>query len=255
MLNCLNELKFSTTHSQNRIKKAYLLLGENLVNKIIGFVFFLLGANRLRIAEKINIPQGTFLSLLTRIDNIGISAFGDRRSKTSFQIQQPKPQPISISLKKDDQNLHVTFNNENNALNIPINNSLQSKVILLTFLNSGLLSLKEVSQALGLSTVRTRQLGIKLHHEDVHSLIDKRKGQLKDYIYTPEIKAEIIQQFAANTITGRSTSSQAISDQLNSEHNLKLSDRSVRLHIQKLGLHKILTSLPKQVNKLKKNSN
>jgi hypothetical protein len=255
MLNCLNELKFSNTHSQNRIKKAYCLLGEKLVNKIIGFVFFLLGANRMRIAEKINIPQGTFLSLLTRIDNIGISAFGDRRSQASFQIQQPKPQRISISLKKDDQNLHVTFNNENKALIIPINNSLQSKVILLTFLNSGLLSLKDVSQALGFSTVRTRQLCTKLHHEDAHSLIDKRKGQLKDYVYTPEIKAEIIQQFAANAITGRSTSSQAISDQLNSEHHLKLSDRSVRLQIQKLGLHKILKSLPKQVNKLKKNSN
>ena len=42
-------------------------------------------------------------ALLTRIDNIGISAFGDRRSQASFQIQQPKPQTITISLKKDDQ--------------------------------------------------------------------------------------------------------------------------------------------------------
>ena len=92
VLNCLDELTFSKTHSENRLKKAYSLLGENLINKIIGFTFFLLGANRKQIAEKINIPIGTFLSFLTRINNIGISAFGDRRSSTSFQLKQAKSQ-------------------------------------------------------------------------------------------------------------------------------------------------------------------
>ncbi len=52
MLNCLDELVFSKVHSENRIKKAYNLLGENVVNKIIGFTLFLLGANREKIAKK-----------------------------------------------------------------------------------------------------------------------------------------------------------------------------------------------------------
>lgn len=254
MLNCLDELTFSKTHSENRLKKAYNLLGENLVNKIIGFALFLLGANRERIAEKINIPIGTFLSFLTRIDNIGIAAFGDRRNSTSFQVKQTKSQKLCISLKKEKNNFNIIFNNDDKIINLPISNSLQSKVVLLTFLKNGLLSLKQVSQSLNFSTVHTRQLCTKLHNEDAHSLIDKRKGQLKDYTYTSDIKAEIIKQFTVNAVTGASISSQTISKQLNDEHNFKLSDRSVRSHIEKLGLHKIAKSLSLEVNKLKKNS-
>jgi len=254
MLNCLDELTFSKAHSENRLNKAYILLGENIVNKIIGFTLFLLGASRKQIAEKINIPIGTFLSFLTRMDNIGISAFGDRRSSTSFQPKQAKSQKLTISLKKDKNNFNILFNIDNNIINLPINNSLQSKVVLLTFLKNGLFSLKEVSQALNFSTVHTRQLCTKLHNEDVHSLIDKRKGQLKDHTYTADIKAEIIKKFTVNAITGNSISSQTISNQLNDEYNLKLSDRSVRLHIQKLGLHKIAKSLIIEVSSLKKNS-
>ena len=214
MLNCLDELAFSKAHSENRIKKAYNLLGENVVNKIIGFALFLLGANREKIAEKINIPTGTFLSFLTRIDNIGISAFGDRRSSTSFQVKQTKSQKLCVSLKKEENNFSIQFNNDDKIIDLPINNSLQVKVVLLTFCKNGFLSLKEVSQSLNFSTVHTRQLCEKLYSEDAHSLIDKRKGQLKDYTYTPDIKAEIIKQFAVNAVTGASTSSQIISKQL-----------------------------------------
>ena len=181
MLNCLDELTFSTTHSEHRLKKAYNLLGENLVNKIIGFALFLLGVSRERIAEKINIPIGTFLSFLTRIDNIGIAAFGDRRSSTSFQVKQTKSQQLSISLKKEKNNFNIIFNNDDKIINLPISNSLQSKVVLLTFLKNGLLSIKEVSQALNFSTVHTRQLCTKLHNEDAQSLIDKRKGQWEQF--------------------------------------------------------------------------
>ena len=136
MLNCLDELTFSKAHSEKRIKKAYNLLGKNLVNKIIGFTLFLLGANREQIAKKINIPIGTFLSFLTRLDNIGISAFGDRRSSTSFQVSQPKSQKLCMSLKMEANNFSIQFNNEEKTIDIPINNSLQMKVVLLTFLKN-----------------------------------------------------------------------------------------------------------------------
>ncbi len=140
------------------------------------------------------------------------------------------------------------------TIDLPINNSLQAKVVLLTFLKNGLLSLAEVSQSLNFSTVHTRQLCEKLYSEDAHSLIDKRKGQLKDYTYTSDIKSKIIKQFTVNAVTGASTSSQIISQQLNDKHNLKLSDRSVRSHIRKLGLHKIAKSLSLEVTKVKKSS-
>lgn len=254
MLNCLDELKFSQTHSDNRIEKAYTLFGENFVNKIIGFVFFLLGANRKQIAKHINIPLGTFLSFLTRIDKIGLLAFGDRRSLGSFQVKQSKSQKFNVMLKEDENNFKIFLNDDDSPLSLPKTNSLQCKIILLTFLDNGLLSLKEVSHALNFSTVHTRQLCAKLHNQDAYSLIDKRKGQLMDYTYTPEIKAEVIKQFAVNVVTGGSISSKNISKQLNDKHSLRLSDRSVRFHMNKLGLLKIAKSLSVEIENLKKTS-
>ncbi|OGM11803.1 hypothetical protein A2Z22_02465 [Candidatus Woesebacteria bacterium RBG_16_34_12] len=251
MLNYLDELKFSNTHSENRIEKAYSLLGENLVNKIIGFVFFLLGANREQIAKNIDIPLGTFLSFLTRIDKIGIFAFGDRRSSTSLQVKQSTLPKLDILLQEEENNFIIMLNDDE-SIRFPKRNSLQCKIILLTFLDNGLLSLKEVSQALNFSTVHTRQLCTKLHNQDAFSLIDKRKGQLIDYAYTPDIKAEMIKQFTVNVVTGGSLSSKDISKQLNDKHDLRLSDRSVRFHMNKLGLHKIAKSLSIEIENLKK---
>jgi predicted RND superfamily exporter protein len=91
-----------------------------------------------------------------------------------------------------------------------------------------------------------------MHQADVYSLIDKRKGQIQDYRFTPEIKAELIQQVAANAITGKPTSSRAVSEQINQRCNLVLPDRTVRLHMKKLGLPKISKTLPTLVEDLKK---
>lgn len=83
-------------------------------------------------------------------------------------------------------------------------------------------------------------------------MIDKRKGQIQDYRFTPEIKAELIQQVTANAITGKRTSSRVISEQINERCGLNLPDRSIRLHMKKLGLLTIAKSLPALVDTLKK---
>lgn len=143
---------------------------------------------------------------------------------------------------------------ERGVISIPRQNRLQCKTILLTFVNNGLLTAEEVADILKLSERHTRDLETKLNEGDVYALIDKRQGQLQDYRFTPEIKAELIQQVAANAITGTSTSSRAISQQIKERCNLVLPDRSVRLHMNKLGLPKLSHSLPALVEAFKKNS-
>ena len=85
-------------------------------------------------------------------------------------------------------------------------------------------------------------------------LIDKRQGQQRDYAVTAEIKAELIQQFAFNAITGKATSSQQLCQQVNEACGSDITDRSLRLHINKLGLSTIKNSLCKMVDEFKKNS-
>jgi hypothetical protein len=244
-------LSFSKYHSDKRLEKAYESSGVNIIKRIVGFTLFLLGAKREDIAQYLQIPMGTFLSFLTRTDRYGLLAFEDRRKSPSIKVVKTEA-PLKISLCVTEQNVIIQLSNNNQSIIIPRKNLLQCKVVLLTFLNSGLLSAKEVSEVLGFSVRHTRDLNTKMHDEDAYCLIDKRKGHLQDHRFTPEVKAELIQQVAANAVTGKPTSSRVISKQINERCNLTLPDRSIRLHMKKLGLPKISKFLPALVQDLKK---
>jgi hypothetical protein len=125
----------------------------------------------------------------------------------------------------------------------------------LSLLNADLLSTPEVATALGLSCGHCRELAGKLSSDDVvDALVDKRQGQQQDYRVGPEKKAEIIQQFAARAVTGQSTSSDVLAQVVNADSEMTLSPRTVRWHMEKLGLERIKKTLPELVRTLKKNS-
>lgn len=250
MLNCPLSLAFSPTFREKRLKKACDLLGSAVVKRLVGFVLFLLGANREDVARFIHMPFGTFLSLLMRIDAIGLSGFEDRRRNSSAP-QEPR-QPLAVTLRVNDRIMCLDSGAGHENIDIRPENSLQAKVVLLTFLDNGLLSSKDTAEALGLSQRHTRELNTRLREHDACALIDRRAGQLTDYQFTPQIKAEIVQQFAANAISGAKTSSRVIAEQIAQRCGLQLSDRSLRLHMRKLGLFYIVHSLPQLVETVKK---
>ena len=100
-----------------------------------------------------------------------------------------------------------------------------------------------------------RELARKLASRDVDEvLVDKRQGLKQDYLFTPEVKSELIQQFALNAVSGRPTSSRAIAEDLEKRCSIELSPRSVRLHLGKLGLSRIADSLPELIALGKKTS-
>jgi hypothetical protein len=68
------------------------------------------------------------------------------------------------------------------------------------------------------------------------------------------VKAELIQHFAARAVTGYSTSSQALTKIINDAKKTTISPRTVRWHMNKLGLMKIKKTLPELVKILKKTS-
>ena len=62
-----------------------------------------------------------------------------------------------------------------------------------------MISRKVVAEALDCSCGNTDILLNKMRVDDISALVDKRKGQQKDYIFTPEIKSELIVQFSLNS--------------------------------------------------------
>ena len=251
MLNCPTSLTYSATHSHKRFEKASKIFGVTILKRIIGFALFLLGANRREIADFLNIPYGTFLSFLTRMEKFGLPAFDDRRKNDPVEIR-PSPAWLEISLGNQEKSLCIQFDRSHTPLVIPETNALQTKLLLLTFVHNQLLSAEDVSRILGCSPRHVRELSHRIDERDVQALLDHRKGQLSDYRFTPAIKAELIQQFAANAITGNPVSSRALSDSLQQRCHLLLSDRSIRHHVNKLGLSTIRNSLPALVEDLKK---
>ncbi len=141
----------------------------------------------------------------------------------------------------------------------PIANTSGQFILLKTilensFMNSGFLSVKEVSEQLSISERHVRDLNKNLRDGDAEALLDKRRGQQTEYAFNENVKAEIIQQFVVNLINRKSTVSSKITQQVNEACRTALSERAMRQHLSKLGLHTIKESLPKLLEDLKKNS-
>jgi hypothetical protein len=246
-------LSFSQKLSHQRLSHAENLLGRKIVNKILAYALFLLGVNRSTISSLLNIPQGSIRSLMLAIKNRGLAGFEDQRTKSSF-FKPPPPEKIRPILKTEDAYLNVDFNIGNFLLRIPESNLVQKRVILLSFLNSGLLKRNEVADALHLSLDRTGKLARKLEQEDVNGILDQRQGQKQDYCFTPEIKAELIQQFVIEAVAQRPTGSEQLAKQLKERCQLTLSAGSILSHLSKLGLPSIKDSLTEHLAELKNKS-
>lgn len=256
MINYHN-LKFSNHYSNQRITLLNKIIGEKTVKKIIAFALYLLGGSRKSVAESLEIPYDTFKSFTERIEQEGLSAFFDRRAKRyslpeSKQRADQKIQKVVVNFQ--DNYLYVNWESGGNLFKIPSDNSIQIKTILLTLLDNKLISRKTVSELLDYTPAHIQRLNQKLKNNNVGLFIDQRQGQQKNYIFNPEIQAEMFQQYIANLVTGRSVSSQILSENLKERYNIELSARTIRYHLNKSGLSKIKKTLPQLIESLKKNS-
>lgn len=196
----------------------------------------------------------TVKSFLRTVQQHGLPALEDRRRGTSsFLPEANAPSTTKVKVYEQGDWVVVDFGLPDNLLRLPRDNSLQVRVVLLSLLDSGLLQRKEVAECLRWSGVHTSNQAKRLQQEGVSCLLDKR-GQKKDYVIDAEVKGEIIQQFVLDLIRGGKTSGKQLSEELDERCGMRLSERSIRHHLEKLGLSGIRRSLPSLIEKLKKNS-
>lgn len=254
MLDCLKDISFSSTHSRKRSEKARKTMGAGVVTRIVAFALFVLGAKREDIARFVGLPLGTLLSFLTRMNSSGAEAIQDRRGNPPSEEPSNhcgKIPRCSVAIEQE----HVEVScPEGVKIVIASANVLQCRTVLFTLLINGLLRAEEVAEAVALSKRRVRELAAALGQGDVLALMDKRRGQTKDYRVGPEQKAELIQHLAARAMTRRSTSSDVLAEAVNERTLSSVSARTIRWHVRKLGLTHIKETLPELVEALKKNS-
>ncbi len=248
-----SEISFSENISKKRIQSACRSIGDKTVNRIIGIALFLLGGNREKISEFLNLPKGTFFSFLNRFQKEGVEALKDQREKPD-NSKVFRALPENLELVCGERKIVIRISPNKSRLEINPSNDLQFKTLMLSFMSSGFLSAKEIGEQLGFSERHVRDLGKNLRAHDIEALLDKRRGQQKEYAFTEDIKAEIIQQFVVNLVSKKSTISSQITEQVNETCRTSLSDRAMRQHIFKLGLPKIKETLPRLLTEAKKNS-
>ena len=249
MIDC-RSASFSAALQQQRVGQARKILGEKVVRRILCFALYLLGFERSSIAELTGSPAGTVRSIVRAVLHGGVPAFEDRRKRSSTFLA-PQTKGMKVTVRQQEQAVSVDFEGTG-RLQIPGKNHLQLRAVLLTLLDSGLVSTRDVSVVLGLSTVHTLNLVRALEREDIQGLIDKREGQKQEHRFTAEVKAELIQQFVLDIVAEGRTSGKSISEHLLKRCELRLSERSIRDQLSKLGLSRIKESLPDLLSDLKK---
>ena len=257
-MNC-QDLVFSPKQSQKRIDRALKVLPAKVLKRILCFSLFLLGAKRKAIASLMEMPEETVKTGIGKVMKEGFSAFRDRRqaeNKCDLQASNPREES-KITVLVEEKFCTIVFGGMGQILKILRNHKVHLRTVLLSLLNSGLLSMQSVAFALGLTQAHCRELSESLIADGVKNvLIDKRKGQTRDFRFGPSAKAELIQNFAARTVTGHRVSSQTLAEIINEslQATYTISPRTVRWHINKLGLMGIKKTLPELVNSLKKKS-
>ena len=231
--------------------QAQSILGNRVVKHIICFVLYLFGVDRKSISDLLSTPAGTIRSIIRAILRDGLPALEDRRERSSTFLP-PAAKSFKATIRTEEQLVIVDLG-ALGQLTIPRQNTLQMRVILLTLLDNNLIGTRDVATVLGISTVHTMNLALKLHTDDITALIDKRQGQQQEYRFTPDVKAELIQQFVLDIVSSGKSSGKLLAKHLEQRCELTLSERSIRNHISKLGLSKIKRSLPQLLATLKKN--
>ncbi len=253
MLDCQKLPELSERRSEVRMEKARRVLGATVVARIVAFALYLLGASRRALSEFVRMPSDTVKSLTHRVLSDGLPALEDRRRRLSSFLPPATRRPLRPSVSVDGEALVVELS-EQIRIEIPRGNRVQCRTILLTFLEGGLLRADDVAQGLGLSRDRVRVLGAKLREHDAPELVDQRRGAQRDTRVTPEVRAELIQQYVLNAATDVSTSSRQLGADLEERSEIKLSGRTIRHHVAKLGLRSIGRTLRQYLSEAKKNS-
>lgn len=248
------QLDFNPRKSEERIERALHVFSPKLLYRMIAFALYMVGAKRKAVAVLVGIPEQSLKTLIRVVLQDGYEALLDRRMHTAPSKPEPALPHKGITVDLNGGWVIVKFPLNNTALKMPVEHPIQVRTVLLTMVDSGLLSAKEVAPFLNISPARCRELANQLSEKDVDDvLIDKRIGQRKDYKVGPHEKAIMIQHFVARVVTGHPASSKVLADQINQETRTNLSSRTVRWHMKKLGLLQMKKTLPAMVNELKKN--
>jgi hypothetical protein len=214
-------------------------MGKKTLARLLGYALFLFGAKQRDAAGWVDMPLNTYLSFLTRMGKVGIEGLADRRRQSvtpDIAVTSGPTGPLHAEIYQKGGTTAVRLSPFEDEIVLDNTNVIQRKVVLLTLVSSGLLPANRVADVLGYTATHVREMVRKLKEGDAVALVDKRVGQRSDYRFTQEVRGQLIVQWAANALSGQSTSSPVLANDLQLRIGQNFAQRSIRYWLGKLGI-------------------
>ena len=250
MIDCRN-VEFSPLLASQRQVQAIGVFGETTVKRIVVLSLFLLGAKRSAIAELLSLRHESVKTLIKNVHRDGLPAMEDRRRRRSDFRPPALCAPTPVCVTEEEGYVVVDLGVGDRRLRIPAENVVELRTVILALKTSGLVSTQQAAAVLRLSQPRIGQLAKQLEAQDVAGVMDKRQGQQRDTVVDENVRQELVLQCVANAVTGRPASSEALARDLQQRCRLELSPRTVRHHLNKLGLTALAKTLPAVIETVK----
>ena len=247
------DLSFNSVIAIKRLKKARMIFKEAFLINILCLCLYLLGMKRNDIASLLDISENTVRAKARTFMRDGAPSLTERRGgRQSNSVMEEKAVKKNVIIEQKTRETIINLGDF--SISIPENNPLQTRTVLLTLVQNNILSNSEAAKILNFTPVHIARLCKELENKDIHSLVDSRKGQKQDYRYTPDIKSELIQTVVLNCLAGEKTSGKSVGAELEEKFEVPFSERSVRHHMEKLGLNQLKKSLRERYDSVKKKS-
>jgi len=237
----------STAYASKRLDSAAKVLGKDVLVRFLIYSLYLLGFKRETLAGMFGYKLSGVKSIIDRINDYGLEGLTDQRRSlrepeklkpevllTEHEVTVTIPEPLNLTVDKDDQ--------------------LARKVLACCLVEAGAINAAQGAEFLDYTPQAFSRLLKRYREKGSADLLDKRKGQQRDYKVDLDVKSEILYQFLKLSRQNITFSSKDIHRAVSEAFPEKqISERTVRYHLTLLGFSQVHRRLKEELFSGKKN--
>ena len=237
----------STANASKRLDSAAKVLGKDVLVRLLIYALYLLGFKRETLAGMFGYKLSGVKSIIDRISEYGLEGLTDQRRSLK------EPEKLKPEVLLTEQEATVTIP-EPLSLTVDRDDHLARKVLAVCLVEAGAINASQGAKFLGYTPQAFSRLLKRYREKGSADLLDKRKGQQRDYKVDMDVKSEILYQFLKLSSQNITFSSKDIHRAVNEAFPEKqISERTVRYHLTLLGFSQVHRRLKEELFFGKKN--
>jgi len=178
----------STANASKRLDSAVKVLGKDVLVRFLIYALYLLGFKRETLAGMFGYQLSGVKSIIDRISEYGLEGLTDQRRSLK------EPEKLKPEVLLTEQEATVTIPEPLN-LTVDRDDHLARKMLSVCLVEAGAINAAQGAKFLGYTPQAFSRLLKRYREKGSADLLDKRKGQQRDYKVDLDVKSEILYQF------------------------------------------------------------